>query len=265
MPPKSRKNRCQPTARERLDHLEAEKKRLTASLRVLKQKARRRTGKDDIAALSLSDSFKWILLLLYVFGGYSVELAQTYWIRKRAQKKLSPLLPADTKAYIEDLYLATEDTAIWECAESNTSAHKFARKQAYVWHAKAKLREYVRNSNIHRGVAPSSRIIARRYNHFLDDIPFGVRPGALDDPAEDVGARVFLCRWRRSHGSKWGRIRVEDYVPLEEKRAKARFGSGRSNICNTYGTFFLISERKKITKCGPKNGGISWPHIWVSL
>ena len=166
-----------------------------------------------------------------MLGGYSVDIAQDYWVRKRSRKKLPPLEPVDTKAYIEDLYLATEDTAIWECAESNTSAQKFARKQAYVWHAKAKLREYVRNSNIYRGVAPSSRIIARRYNHFLDDIPFGVRPGALDDPAEDVGARVFLCRWRRSHGSKWGRIRVEDYVPLEEKRAKARFRSGRSNIC----------------------------------
>ena len=106
MPPKSRKNRSQPTVRERLARLDAEKKALTRRLAVLKQKTQRKKKRDDIFAMSLSDSFKWILLLLYVFGGYSVDIAQAYWVRKRSRKKLPPLEPVDTKAYIEELYLA---------------------------------------------------------------------------------------------------------------------------------------------------------------
>ena len=41
--------------------------------------------------------------------------------------------------------------------------------------------------------------------------------------AQAVGTRVCLCCWRRSYRSKstWGRTRVEDYAPLEEKQAKA--------------------------------------------
>ena len=187
---------------------------------MLEQENKRKQERAHISTVRLSDSLKWILLLLYAFGGFSVDIAQAYWMHKRSKKKLRPLEAVDTKAYIEDLYMATEDTAIWDCAESNTSVHKFARKQAYVWHAKWKLKEYVRNCNIRRGVAPSSRIVARRYNQFLDDIPFGIRPRALEDPADALGARVFLHRWRRIHRSKWGRIRIEDYVPLEEKREK---------------------------------------------
>ena len=222
MPPKSRKNRSQPTVREQVARLDAEKKALSQRLEALTQKSKRKRKRDDIHALSLSNSFKWILLLLYVFGGYSVDIAQAYWVRKRSRKKLPPLQSVNIKFYIEELYLATDDIAIWQCAESNTSAHKFARKQAYVWHTKWKLKEYVRNSNVLRGVAPSSRIIARRYNQLLDDVPFGIRPRALDDPADAVSARVFLYRWRQSHRSKWGRIRVEEYVPLAEKRGEGK-------------------------------------------
>ena len=200
--------------------------------------------------------------MLYAFGGYSVDIAQAYWVRKRSRKKLPPLEPVDTKAYIEELYLATDDIAIWECAESNTSAHKFARKQAYVWHTKWKLKEYVRNSNVLKGVAPSSRIIARRYNQLLDDVPFGIRPRALDDPADAVSARVFLYRWRQSHRSKWGRIRVEDYVPLAEKQAKASSSSTPGFVIYKFWTRFNFkSGQKQNVNPAPKIEPISGPRF----
>ena len=44
-------------------------------------------------------------------------------------------------------------------------------------------------------------------------------------------------------------------MPLEEKKAKARFGGARRGV-------FLNFWAKKIRKSGPQNGGDFWPHVW---
>ena len=43
------------------------------------------------------------------------------------------------------------------------------------------------------------------------------------DPAYDVSARNWARKWRRFVNGKWTKIRVQDFIPIEEKRNKAGF------------------------------------------
>ena len=107
--------------------------------------------------------------------------------------------------------------------ESANASHSHVRKRAFSWHTKSRLQDWVRKKNVDNGLSVPSRLVTKRYNEFLRDVPFNIRLQDLRDPSGDNYAKVFLHRWRRAVHSKWGRIRVEVFVPLEEKRSKARF------------------------------------------
>ena len=222
MAPKAYRTRHLPSDSQRFREVTANAQAVAKELKALTQKKKRRDKLDENPWL-VTASFKWILLLLYVLSGCTVPCAQAYWIAKRRQKKLRPLPLEDMPRFIEDLFLSTATASIWAVADGESSLHRFARKQAYVWIAKWKLREWLKDKNHHKGLAVSSRVLAQRFNMLLEDIPFGIQPRALDSPQESPACRVFLYRWRRCCNSKWGRVSVQEHVSLEARRAKERY------------------------------------------
>ena len=195
------------------------KKLLQAEIKALKARAYR-ARKRQHDPMSLSESFKWILLFCYVLSSCSVACAQSFWIYKRKLKKLPPLDEPEMTRYLEDLFIATPLDEIWAVAESTQRKHMYARKSAYRWHAKWQLRRWVKAKNVAKGMAVPRRLLAHQYNRIAEDIPFVLKPKAQGDPRDDKCCRVFLHRWRFALQSKWGRISVQEVVALEEKQKK---------------------------------------------
>lgn len=252
MPPKSRRNRERLTEEEVLtntrDDMGATVKELTAAIGSLQHKVRRQEVSDGVTIGRVSPTLKWVLLITYVLAGYSVACAESYWAQKRRQQKLTPYLPAETSRFIEDLFLNEDVDQIWNVIDDDVGLHRGARQQAFAWHAKWRLQVWVGRKNVEKGLAVLSHSVTKQYNAFLLDIPFILRPAELRDPRDDGYARVFLNRWRHAFRTKWGRIRVQERIPLEEKRAKAQF---------------LVKREHFWTLFRPANGYIMTPPKWA--
>lgn len=201
----------------------ADEKEIRQRLNVLRCRQHRKRKQERFSMRPVSESFQWILLMLYVFGGYSVECAQNYWVQQRRRKRQPPYPQEATRKFIEDVFLNVNTDEMWATIEGDTAMHKYARRQAFAWHTKSCLQGWVRKKNVTNGLAVPSRMVTQQYNALLNDIPFQIRPHALDDPRSDGYARVFLARWRRSFKSKWGRVKVQEVIPLDTKREKDFF------------------------------------------
>lgn len=263
MPPKSIRNVCVGDSAVRLQRNLQDKRRekdaMTKHIRFLEQKLRRRRQREVLTVAALSESLKWILLMLYVFGGYSVVCAEAYWVQRRRRKRLAAYPRADTSRVIEDIFLQSQTAQLWETIEGETGKHKYARQQAFAWHAKYNLQKWVREKNVKKGLAVPSHMVKQHYNGLLDDIPFDVRPRELGDPRSECYCRIFLHRWRRNFKTKWGRVRVQEVLPLEEKRGKVPF------FFTFRAIFGTSSGQKKTEFLAPKRGTKNSPRFWDLL
>ena len=219
------------------------KQALRKELRAEMQRRRRELQRDGEVAPQPSLALSAILLLLFFFTGYETHLPVEYWERQRHKQHL-PKLPREVlKDKIDDLFLATDPFDVLELADPHGSpvhflgaadpnsaqalrlskTRRFARQRAAAFLTKMRLRSWVETANASRGLAPSTTLLIEHYNLERHKLPEGVRPAALEDPATSVYARVFARRWRQLIGGKVGKLRVQDYISLEDKRAKARF------------------------------------------
>ena len=202
-----------------LEGIRAQEKALRAQILALKNKEyRARKARQD--TITLSDSFKWTLLVCYVLSSCSMACAQSFWVYRRKLKKREAISEVDMTRYLQDLFLATPLDSIWDVAEGNNVDHGYAQKLGHGWYAKWQLRNWLKAKNLAQGLAVPSRALAQAYNRLSEDIPFEIRPRPRGDPNDDMYCRVFLHRWRFAMRSKWGRISAQEYISLDDKRKK---------------------------------------------
>lgn len=219
--------------------LKAALRAATSRLNVLERKKRRQDQRQN--GEKLSGFMRKVLLLLYLLSGYTPTCAVSYWSYIRKRKRLAVLPESECSRVVEDLFLHSNPVTVWDLSDDSSPVDENVRKRAWWWMTRYKLRSWVRDANASKGLAPSSRLLIRQYNGLLQDIPFVIRPAPRDDPAACSYSRVFLRRWRLSVGSRWARIRVRDYVSLEEKRQKVVFVS-----CFVFFRFFVLFLGPKV-------------------
>ena len=226
---------------------------VNTELRRLEKIQQRRAEQERPGIGSVSQCLKWILLMLYVLGGYSVVCAESYWVQQRKKRKKPPYSSELMTPFIEDLFMAVDNEKIFSTLEEESQQHKFSRLQAFSWFSQHRLRDWVREKNLRKGLAVPSRYLTEHYNKLLQDIPFEIRLHPQDDPRSAGAARVFLWRWRQKFKSKWGRIRVQEHIPLAEKRSKVpKKTTFRSHLDS-------IQNAKKIQKWFQKQGSKNGP------
>ena len=228
-------------AAERLRATTAKAEALRKELRALEQRRRRDLKRDGEGVPQPSLALSAILLLLFFFTGYETHLPVEYWERQRQKQRLSKLPREVLKDKIDDLFMETDPFDLLELADPNGSprhflsaAHpnparalrlsktrRFARQRAAAFLTKMRLRSWVEKANASRGLAPATTLLIDHYNKERAELPEGLRPPALEDPATNAYARVFARRWRQLIGGKIGKLRVQDYISIEDKRAKA--------------------------------------------
>ena len=219
---------------------------------------------------SISSFLRTVLVLLYVFGGYRVELAQSYWSWQRKRKKLVPLSPNDSKRHIENLFLEVPDENLASLFQTSPGpSEKSAWRRACSWQNKVKLAQWVRKKNIAHGLAPNTRMLVNEYNRIIKSAPFLIRAHDYLDPGTQSSSRVMVHRWRRAVMGKWRSIRVLEYLSLEEKRNKA---ASLELLVQKQPIHFLqktdpISKKKGPVAlfCGPVSGSISRPSFRIRL
>ena len=225
---------------ERRSRSKAEQDALRRELRAAQQR-RRRAEVQSGAAPQPSVCLQAILLLLFLFAGYDNTVAAEYWMRERKTWRL-PQLPREAlQAKIDELFLSIDNFDLHELADPQGSprnflggaepgsarasqlerTRRFARKRALAFLVKMRLADWVENANARRGVAPTTRLLIERYNGEVHALPQGLQRSPLAEPATTGYARTFALRWRRSVGARIGKLRVQDFIALEEKRAKA--------------------------------------------
>ena len=211
-------------------------------------------------ATSVSSFLRTVLVLLYVFGGYRVELAQSYWAWQRKRKKLVPLEPSLTKRQIVDFFLEVPDEHLPSLLNPDVTDQKSAWRRACSWQNKVKLATWVRTCNVAKGLAPSSRMLINEYNRLRNDTPFLIKAEHHGDPATVSSTRVMVHRWRRAVQGKWKSIRILEYVSLEDKRNKATAAHSPFPKTVTLATKTVLFSKKNWS-----SGTILRTRFWVHL
>ena len=106
----------------------------TISKELRKRKRRQRYQEQRANPTALSAFMKTVLVLLYVFGGYDVSLASSYWVNQQKKKKTNrPTLPdSEMRRHIENLFLSHTDDELSFLVDPNVTSQKHAwRRAAY--------------------------------------------------------------------------------------------------------------------------------------
>ena len=249
MPPKgnSPAAEIQRLAALRDSNADAMKKARTA-LRLQRQRLSRTRQREDAQEPHVATGLWAVLMLLFYFSGYDSAAAAEYWLLRR-QKLRYPPLPAEVlKEKVEAFFLEVPPADLIELADPEgspqhflgrplkdseafarrlPSLRRFARGRAASFLAALRVRDWVRRANSTKGLAPTTALLVEHYNAQRAAIPSGHAPRSLAHPATCTYSRLFAHRWRRMLKAKVGKIRVQDYVSLQEKRDKAEGPAGR--------------------------------------
>ena len=216
-----RKRDCK-TSADALEDLNLRIASLSKEIRNKKRRQRRQENQGNPNAISTF--MKTVLVLLYVFAGYNVSLASSYWVNQQKKKKNRPALElSQMRRRIEDIFLSYTDDDLSSLVDPKRTAQKHAWRRAAYYQNKMKLRAWVRTQNVQRGLAVNSRMVIREYNIIRKDTPFLFMQADHPDPATNSSSRVFLNRWRKDVRGRWKSIRILEHVTLEHKRAKVFF------------------------------------------
>ena len=205
-------------------------------------RARRREAANHSAEVATPSAFLHAtLLLIFYLSGWNTDLAVIYWQKRREGEHRPPLPQEVLRTKFEDLFLQCDVNDLAELADpSGTPAfllnhpgaqgvkaarllksRQYCRAQAESFLRKMRLRQWVSQANSARGVAPSTTLLVERYNRDLVQFSGSEHLLQLRSPATDRYARLWAHRWRRFVHGRWSKLRVQDYIDLEEKRDKA--------------------------------------------
>ena len=218
-----------------------------AALRAERQRLQRVVKRDDGQDPHVSPGLWAVLMLLFFFSGYDTAAPAEYWQLHRRQRRLPPLPAEAMQEKVEAFFLDVPPADLIELAdpegvpqyflgrplkESESFARrlpglqKFARGRAASFLAKLRVRDWVQRANTTKGLAPRTALLVEQYNAQRAAIPSPQAPLTLEHPATSSYSRLFAHRWRRMLKGKVGKVRVQDYMPQQEKRAKAEGPEG---------------------------------------
>ena len=193
---------------------------------------------------------RWILppavrraaVAAYIAAEYATEPAVAYLTAYGRQRHWPAIDAADLNDIVHDLVLATSDDEIAQLAtlEGLPDLGSFASAFSYVREWRTVL--HVRRLNSERGIAPSTAQLLAHAAIADVDLPAEARPRALG-PASLSQARRWAHRLRQRWRGRLGRTRVQETVPLDEKRNKV------SRVAFTLSMGVVFVARCAIEKC----------------
>ena len=194
------------TAEETWQTLDEQRKDMTRQLRLARQKERR-MQRQQVGAV-LPKCLRAVLLLLYVFGGYTPDIAQSDWNLQRQRKKLGALAHEDSKRRVENIFLQCEHDELESLLDRSNHASRIPLRRASYWANKMKLAGWVRACKLQQGLAPSNRLLVCKWNAIRRATPFLWKADDHLCPSIHSGSRVLLWRWRRAVRGRWKPIRI---------------------------------------------------------
>ena len=231
-------------AAERAANAEALKE-ARAALRYERQREQRQRKREDAQHPHITPGLWAVLMLLFYYSGYDSAAPAEYWELHRRKQRLPPLPAEALKEKVEAFFLDVPPADLIELADPEGTPQyflgrplqdseafarrlpglrRFARGRAASFLAKLRVRAWVESANSTKGLAPRTALLVEQYNAHRAAIPTPLAPRQLEHPATDSYSRLFAHRWRRMLKGKVGKIRVQDYVSLQEKRDKAEGG-----------------------------------------
>ena len=180
---------------------------------------RKANARERKSGLSLFEAR--VVLRLYVAAGYESPCAATWLHRRRAgagARQCKALTLDECCRTVEDEFLEASGESI-DLATSPRPKHA-AGKQADKFYDEWRLATWVANTNVHRGVAPSSAALcaraAKAHRCAIRGEPVAPRNHMLTGRE-----RMWALRWRRAFKARLGRLQVRDKLGIETLRAKA--------------------------------------------
>ena len=159
-------------------------------------------------------------MALVFLGNYTTDLAVDFWRDARRRKHLPALETSDMRERIEKYFLECDVDYFVNLGWGETASTQRQNPfwPAWRWKVKMDLRRWVDTVNMRQGLAPSSSMVARRWNTLGHHPVFSLQN--VDDPRTSGAARVRLHKWRHAAGVRWKAIRIQERITLEEKRSK---------------------------------------------
>ena len=146
------------------------------------------------------------------------------WLQSKQRRGASLDADGDEATLLSDLeefFLScnVDVLATWTDPESSPLLSS-SLKTAAAFVKKQQLANWVREQNMARGVSVNTNRLISHFNESLSEASCsGLVPEARE--LHNINGRQWASRWRRRFGSRYGFLRVEEPVSLEEKRGKA--------------------------------------------
>jgi hypothetical protein len=225
--------------RKRLLALTSAEKTVTCELKRATQNKKRKSRSFGTAVFTPAEVT--FALHLYASGDYSVKGAVFYLgqqLHAPHHKHTANYGAAELGRMIEDWFIALEPSEIDALSHSGNPKEKRLISRAATFHSECKLRQWVAEQNILKGLAPSTGSMALHWDSV-----------AISDNGEDelVGAlrcdimlsrnRMWAWRFRGRWGMRYMKIPSRENMSSEEIHAKA-FGAKKNN------SFFFVLQQQ---------------------
>ena len=209
----------------------------------LDNQRRRRDARTQLSHWTLQTAMLIALIL-----GYDFSAAAEWLHRKRRRGSPLPegVLVGEVVVMLEEVFLsmAVDVLASWSDREAGPlplTVRKTAEKYVHGY----RLANWVRKHNVSRGCAVPTQLLIDQYNRYVAS-PENAFLQPVDSSALSSG-RSWASRWRAAFGGKHTKLRVEDPIPLEERRIKAV----RRNVLSQHVLDEAISETQNSNAVGP--------------
>lgn len=208
-------------------HLVRKRAVISAELSVVRRtiKRSRRTVANAVAATQTEWSLHGRLgnatVLMYALAGYDTGAPVGFLTRHAHNVGWHVKAPADICRIVEDRFLEMDTDVLEALRDESDSTDAAALHDAVAEVEQWRLASWVGAQNRDIGVAPTTAVLADRYEHQRTLVSTSVRPRSWGLKGSSA-MRKRACRWRRKFGGRFGMLRPREHVPVAEARSKVQ-------------------------------------------
>ena len=208
-------------------HLVRKRAVISAELSVVRRtiKRSRRTVANAVAAThtewSLHGRLGNATLLMYALAGYDTGAPVRFLTRHAHNVGWHAKAPADICRIVEDRFLEMDTDVLEALRDESDSTDAAALHDAVAEVEQWRLASWVGAQNRDIGVAPTTAVLADRYEHQRTLVSTSVRPRSWGLKGSSA-MRKRACRWRSKFGGRFGMLRPREHVPVAEARSKVQ-------------------------------------------
>ena len=193
---------------------------MTAELRRLRDKKRKRSSRtDDRTGLSLRTLHTAMCIGLLCGCDMRAGAAWLESAQRRGKTSTEDLDAGDALLRLRDFFIEADLDfldALRHPERTSLSASAFRTASSAA--EEFKLAEWVRRENLAGNAIRTPRLIDK-YTHQIAEQPPPVAPRSQPSHTNTLG-RLWAHRWRMSQGAVFGKLRTEEAITVEDKRAK---------------------------------------------